>query len=81
MAVKGETQRILKRVTADLEDYGFCRNSGVWPRKIALLVWKSNRQGVELLSCGHGLASGSALPLANHVHCLDACNEHACTAT
>lgn len=39
---------------------------------------RSNRQGVKLISCGHNLASwADKLPLANHVHHLDACNDDA----
>ena len=39
---------------------------------------RSDRQGVKLISCGHSLASWAVkLPLANHVHHLDACNDDA----
>lgn len=51
---------------------GFCRVSGVWSRKATSLTTISNGEAVELLSGGHGLASGAAqLPLLHHVHGLD----------
>ena len=50
----------------------FCRNSGVWPKRVASLSWRSNSEAVELLRCGHGLTGGAVhLPLADHVHGLD----------
>ena len=59
---------------------GFCRNSEVWPKRVASLSWRSNSEAVELLRCGHGLTCGAVhLPLADHVQGLDAGDDNAGT--
>ena len=61
-------------------EQGFCRNSGVWSKRVVSLSLRSNSEVVELLRCGHGLNSGAVhLPLADHVHGLDAGNDNAGT--
>ena len=50
----------------------FCRNSGVWPKRVASLTWKSNCEALELLRCGQGLTGGAVhLPLSDDVHDLN----------
>ena len=38
----------------DQELRGFCRVSGVWPRKAVSLAAFSSSKAVELVRCGHG---------------------------
>ena len=48
--------------------YRFCRNSGVGPKRVARLVWRSSCKALELVGCRHGFAGGAVhLPLADHV--------------
>ena len=58
----------------------FCCNSGVWPKGVASLSWRSGCKGVELAGYRHGFAVGAVhLPLADHVHGFDSGDDDSCT--
>ena len=72
----GSALLVSDRALAKARSKRFCCNKDGRLTKGPLRIRRSEGQAVELVCCGHSLAIGAAqLPLLDHVHGLNACND------